>query len=282
MSIVCRRAYLSTTQRGTEMKKLFTRFVSGLVAALLIIGPVFSQTYPYTNPTYLPTAVLPAVTLSAPSTSTVMVLNGIDTGSLRISGTCTSLAGTIDGSNDGTNWTTLTLYPVGGGASTKAYTAAGFWRTDTAGLTRIRANVTALTASCTFALAGTQGPAFRQPTDPCQDAAIAKASVAIAQSTATTAALVAAVSGKAVYLCSLAASAVGTNPTMTLKTGTQASTACDTATASLTGAMIPAAADGMVNMGVGHTITNGIASGQLCLTTGATTSIQGVMTYVQQ
>lgn len=259
------------------MKALFAVVISfGLMAA------AFADTvYPYTNPTYLPTAVSPPVTYTAPA-DYVLTNNGLTTVSMRISGTCTSLAGTLQGTNDSTTWTDITLYPVGGGASTKSFAAAGFWRTDTAGFNKVRAHITALTASCTVAMAGTQGPAFRQPTDPCADPAITKLSVAVNQGASATAALVATVTGKVVYVCSFVASAVGTNPTLTLKTGTQVSAACDTTPASLTGAMIPAAADGMVNIGVGHTIASSIASGQLCMTTGATTSIQGVMTYVQQ
>lgn len=238
-------------------------------------------TYPYTTPTYLPTAILPATAYSAP-VDAAMTLNGIDTVSLRISGTCTSLAGSLQGTNDGTNWTNITIYPVGGGASTKSFSAAGFWRTDTAGFSKVRAHITALTASCTVAMAGTQGPAFRQPTDPCADPAILKSSVAVNQGASATSALVAAVAGQTTYVCSFVASAVGTNPTMTFKTGTQVTTACDTGPVNLSGAIIPAAADGMVNIGVGHTNMSSAVAGQLCLTTGATTSIQGIMTYVQQ
>lgn len=260
--------------------KFVTRIFIVIATLMGMSVALADAVYPYTNATYIPTAISAPTAYSAPGDYTI-TSNGLTSVSLRVTGTCTSLAATLQGTNDGSNWTAISAYPVGGGANVASFSTTGFWRANAAGFSKVRFHMTALTASCTVAMAGTQG----QPSmtaDVCQDSSIAKSSVAVNVGASTTAALVAAVTGKSVYLCSFAASAVGTNPTMTLKSGTQTTNPCDTGAVSLTGAMVPAAADGMVNLGVGSTITTAAAAKQLCLTTGATTSIQGVATYVQQ
>lgn len=250
------------------------------LASIMAVPAFGDATYPVTKPTYIPTAISSAATYSAPAVYS-FTANGLSTVSLRVTGTCTSLAGTLQGSNDGSNWTAINLYPVGGGANISAISSTGFWRANASGFSKMRVNITALTASCTVAMAGTPGVPH-MAADLCQDPSIAKSSAVVNVGASTTAALVAAVTGKTTYLCSFEASAVGTNPTMTFKYGTQVTNPCDTGATNLSGAMIPAAANGMVNLGAGHTITKTAASNQLCLTTGATTSIQGVATYVQQ
>ncbi len=255
-----------------------------LLGALLgFTASALAQTYPWTNPTYIPTATLAPTAYSAPAAPT-MVLNGVATVSLRVSGTCTSLSGTLQATNDGSNWTVLPLVPVGGGAAVSPsapITAVGFWRADTSGFTSVRFNMTALTASCTVAMAGSQAIAYIN-SDPCQDPILQKQSAAINLGASATTAVVAASTGKSIYVCNFEASAVGTNPTLTFKYGTQTTTACDTGAVNLTGAMIPAAADGMIMLEYGGTVMTSPASNQLCITTGATTSIQGVLNYIQQ
>ena len=237
--------------------------------------------YPYTTPTYLPNAQAGAATYSAPA-DYLMTLNGISTVALRVTGTCTSLAASLQASNDGTNWTGINAASVGSASNSYAITAPGFWRADVGGASAVRLHITALTASCTVALTGTQA-ANRTAVDPCADPAKMKSSAAIAQTSGTTAAIIAASSGKSIYVCGLQATAVGTNPTATLESGTQITTACDTTAANLTGAMNPSATVGSISLGAGgSTVLATPASSQLCLITGPTTSIQGVVTYVQQ
>lgn len=118
--------------------------------------------------------------------------------------------------------------------------------------------------------------------DPCSNPSILKSSVAVNQASSTTAALVDTSASTVVYLCGFTASAVGTNPTFTLVSGTQTTTPCDTGAANLTGTINPSATVGMVNMGSGHTVASTGAGGQLCMTTAATTDVDGVLTYVQQ
>lgn len=118
--------------------------------------------YPYQNPTYIPTAISPPVTYSAPS-DYGFTLNGVSTVSLRVSGTCTSLAAVAQGSNDGTNWTTINLYPVATGTSAPtavaSISAAGFWKSNVAGFSQYQLHITALSTltTCTVAASGTHG-----------------------------------------------------------------------------------------------------------------------------
>lgn len=135
----------------------------GMLAAMALSAFALSasaQTYPYQNPTYIPGAVLAPVTISAPGDVTFSA-NGLSIVSVRVTGTCTSLAAVVQGSNDGTNYTALNAYPVATGASAPvpvaSVSAAGFWKSNVEGMTNFRVHVTALAASCTFALAGKSG-----------------------------------------------------------------------------------------------------------------------------
>lgn len=252
-----------------------------VAASLLMVAcaSVMAQTYPYSNPTYLPTAVAAPATYSAPADYTFQT-NGLNVATVRITGTCTSLAGTVQGTNDGTNWTDLPIASVAGGASTVAISSTGFWKADTSGFTKVRTHITALTASCTVAMAGTN--TGTPIADVCQNPAIAKSSAAIAQGASATTKLVEAVTGKAIYVCSFVASATGTTPTMTFKYGTKVSTDCDTGATALSGAIVPTATTGTIQYEPGTTAFATPVSKQLCLTTAATTDVQGILTYVQQ
>lgn len=262
------------------MKKYFTSMIVGFMALMVSALAMADANYPYTNPTYIPTATSPAATYTAPA-DYVFQANNIGTASVRITGTCTSLAATIQGSNDnGANYTDLVASSVAGGSSTVAITTTGFWKVNASGFNKLRVHATALTASCTIAMAGTAVNSIKA--DPCSDPAVMKSNVALNQGASATAAIVAAVAGKATYVCGFAASAAGTNPTFTFVTGTQTSTACDTGASNLSGAMVPSATVGTMAYAPGMTAFKTAAAGQLCVTTAATTSVQGVLTYVQQ
>lgn len=249
-----------------------TFFVSALALA--------DATYPYTNPTYIPTAVSPAATYSAPADYSFQA-NGISVATVRITGTCTSLAATVQGSNDGgTNWTDLVASSVSGGSSTVSISSTGFWKVNAGGFNKLRVHATALTASCTIAMAGTQAGSINA--DPCSNPAVMKSSVAVNQGASATTAIVAAATGKSIYACGFVATGAGTNPTFTWTSGTRTSADCDTTAALLSGAFVPSATVGVVSYNPGMTAFKTAASFQLCLTTAATTSVQGVLTYVQQ
>ena len=262
------------------MKKYFHKMIVGALMVMVSALALADATYPYTNPTYIPSATSPAATYTAPA-DYVFQANSIGAASVRITGTCTSLAATIQGSNDnGTNYTDLVASSVAGGSSTVAITTTGFWKVNASGFNKLRVHVTALTASCTIAMAGTVSDTIKA--DPCADPAVMKSSVAINQGASATTAVVAAVTGKSVYACGFTATGSGTSPTFTWTSGTHTSADCDTTAALLSGAFIPSATVGSVSYTPGMTAFKTAASFQLCLTTAATTSVQGILTYVQQ
>lgn len=260
------------------MKHLALALITTIVALFGNLA-MADATYPYTSPSYQPTATSPAVSYSAPA-DYLFQSNGLSVVSLKVTGTCTNLAATLQGSTDnGTNWTDLNLAAVLGG-STTSVSAAGHWRANAAAFNKLRFHITALTASCSVAMAGTQdGFGFA---DPCDNPYILKSSAVIAQGASTTTKVVDVATGKAIYVCGFVATAAGTNPTFTFKSGTNTSTDCDTGAATLSGAMVPTATTGAISVGGRHTILATAVTKQLCLTTAATTSIQGILNYVQQ
>lgn len=252
----------------------------------LVAAVAFSQSYPTQNPTYFPTAVLtPPTTISAPGTVLFRSSN-IASGTVRISGTCTSLAAVVQGTNDNSaapTWVTIPGIPIAGGSITSALSTTGFWRYDFSGFTQTRVNVTALSASCTFSVAGTTAVsgAFQPPLvgDPCQNNYVLKKSIALNQGASATTQVIALVASQTIYVCSLEASLAGTTPTVTVVAGTGAN--CGTGQVLLTGAMVGGSPGFITLNGSGVTMQTPSANA-LCLTTAATTSIQGVLTYVQQ
>jgi hypothetical protein len=143
------------------MKNIF-KILALLVVFCLPIATVHADAvYPITNPGYIPMAISPAATYTAPA-SYVLTTHNIGTTSVRVSGTCTSLAAVMQGSNDGgTNYTTINLYPIATGTTAPvavaSISAAGFWKANTVGYNKVRLSITALTASCRVVMAGHMG-----------------------------------------------------------------------------------------------------------------------------
>ena len=79
--------------------------------------------YPYQNPTYIPNAISAPASYTAPG-SYLFTTNGVGTVTVRVSGTCTSLAATLKASNDGTNFTNINLYPIATGTVAPTAVAA--------------------------------------------------------------------------------------------------------------------------------------------------------------
>ena len=288
------------------MKRILSFCAVALALLAVSSEQSFAQTYAVSNPIYFPTATVPAKSLTAAG-DVDMVLQGISAVTVQVKGTNGGFAATIRGSTDplsvadaSATWTTLQAVPVAGGAMVTSQAANGNWAVNAAGLTRVQFHLTSIVSgTATVVMAGQQSvsgvTALNQTDasavhvvqsiavgDPCQNPAIAKSSVAIAQSSSATTKIVDTSGSKVVYACSFVASFNGTNPTGTFKTGTHASADCDTGTASLTGAIAPSATIAAVTLSGPGTIMQSTAGGQLCLTTAATTSVQGVLTYVQQ
>lgn len=146
--------------------KLLSKIFSVLMFAAVLATSAFSATYPSTNPTYTPNARFPAFTIASGVAGSSLPLNGIGVASLFVTGTCTSLAATVQASNDGTNWITLNLYPYNATLAASAVTsisATGTWVMNVGGYNNVRVNNTAVSgAACVGTLAGT-AEAFALP-----------------------------------------------------------------------------------------------------------------------
>jgi hypothetical protein len=139
------------------------------------------------------------------------------------------------------------------------------------------------------ALAFANLPALAQSqADPCQSSAVAKSSVAVAISSATTTQLVALQPGMTVYVCGFSiAAGAGTNPSIKFEYGT--GTTCGTGTTVLTGAMatgvtVSTTAPGPIfTYSPPSTAFKTPAANALCVVTaGASVNVQGFVTFVQQ
>lgn len=117
------------------------------------------------------------------------------------------------------------------------------------------------------------------PNDPCQNPTVIKSSFAVAVGSATTTLLVNGVAGKVTYPCSFSATLAGTTPTAKLEYGTGSS--CGTGTTALTGVLAPTAGTFVQILAPGA-IAKIPAANELCLVSGGTPSIQGVLTYAIQ
>jgi hypothetical protein len=144
------------------MKKLFA-FVLLSICAL---SSVFADAvYPNTNAVYTPSAISPAQNFAAPSSAYVVTLQNRGVLGVDISGTCTSLAATIQVSVDGTTWRTVNVYAIATGTITAAasITGVGGYRANVSGAKIARVNITALTASCNVSAVATEaGPSLVQ------------------------------------------------------------------------------------------------------------------------
>lgn len=142
----------------------FSKIFSVLALALAMsIGASLANadaTYPYQTPVYVPNAVSSPAAFTAPG-DYLFTTNGVGTVTVRVSGTCTSLAATLKASNDGVNFTAINLYPIATGTiapvAVASVGAVGFWKANTVGFTNLDFNITALTATCTIAIVGTPG-----------------------------------------------------------------------------------------------------------------------------
>ena len=118
--------------------------------------------------------------------------------------------------------------------------------------------------------------------DICQNTNIAKSSVPVNITTATTTAVIAAIALKKIYVCSVNAYITGTTPTVLFLTGTQTTTACDTGAINLTGTF-PFTTGTLIAWENANIEFTSLVGGQMCITTGGTSpSVQGFITYVQQ
>lgn len=116
--------------------------------------------------------------------------------------------------------------------------------------------------------------------NPCQNSNFTVQSVSIAISSSTTISIIAPITGAKVTVCGFLLVPTGTNPTVQFEYGTGAT--CGTGTNVLTGAMAPTAGT-TLSYGIGgSSLQSTPVSQRVCIVTGGTPNVQGVVTFVQQ
>jgi len=149
------------------MKKLLQLFALVAAMGLGLFASAYAETYPVTNPTYIPNARGTAFTVASNVAATPLTLNGIGTVALQLSGTCTGLQGRMQGTVDDTNYVTLNMYPYNATLAASAVTSVsgttGTWVMNTAGYSKVRMNNTGVsTSTCVGRLVGSSA-AFALP-----------------------------------------------------------------------------------------------------------------------
>jgi hypothetical protein len=117
--------------------------------------------------------------------------------------------------------------------------------------------------------------------DPCGSWGVTKQSVVVNIASSTTTQLIALSAGQTIFVCGFVVTDVGTTPTFQFEYGTGAS--CGTGTTTLSGAIAPTSAQPVFYGGGEMTIFATASANALCIVTGGTTtSLAGVLTYVQR
>ena len=134
---------------------------SGLYALglllLAIASPALADAvYPFNNPTYIPAAISPQATIPIGTTSLfAFQTNGVSTLYLRIAGSPSGLAATVQGTearqqpgNAAPTWTALPIDIIGG-VRVASISGTGLFRINVSGFAQVRLNVSALTSGAT-------------------------------------------------------------------------------------------------------------------------------------
>jgi hypothetical protein len=135
--------------------------VAATIFAMSPAVEAVAQTYPVNNPTYIPTAVLAASSLSAPGDVTFNV-NGLGSVVMRIAGTNTGVAGTFqvtESRASSPTWQTVGVTQIGGtGGAISAITGNGVYRINTTGLAQVRFHLTGISTG-SISVSGSGSPA---------------------------------------------------------------------------------------------------------------------------
>lgn len=133
----------------------FSSFIFGVFLALICTFAQADVGALYNNPTYIPSLTYPQTGALPTGAQTITrVTSGYTILNANFSGTCTALAGTVQGSTDnGTTWTTLNVYPypaLGTAQPTASASGAivtGLQKINTEGFSNIKFVLTALTGT---------------------------------------------------------------------------------------------------------------------------------------
>lgn len=269
----------------------------GLFVLACALVSAIAQTYPVSNPTFIPNAVGTQATFAAPGDS-YFVCAGVSGATLSIQGTFTGLTAVVRATNDtGTpstslNWTNVSARPVGfpPGPAVTSLTATGLFRVNCNGYTVLNLHVTAVSTGSAKARfvsspASESVHAGFAGGDPCADPNIAKTTQPYAVSTAVTTLIKDSAAGKLIYPCSYQivnhTAAAGS---VQFEYGTKVSTDCDTGATAMTGVMdLPSTIGGTIQAFPGASFLGPTpAAKQLCIVNTGTSGLNGYVTFVQQ
>lgn len=125
------------------------RLIALVVALMTLLNlQAVAQTYPINNPTYVPTAVLAATTLTTAGT-VGFNNNGNGTVLIRVAGTNTGLSAVVqvtESRASSPSWTTVPVQTVGGGI-VSTITANGLYRLNINGAAQVRFNLASVTGT---------------------------------------------------------------------------------------------------------------------------------------
>lgn len=124
----------------------FIKMALAVLALALMAQGASAQTAPWNNPTYIPTVQAPQTTFTATGDYT-FATSGMATVSFRFSSLSGTLVAAIQGTNDGTNWTTLQANTVGATTISTSISANGFYTVNSAGMTSVRVHITTLSSA---------------------------------------------------------------------------------------------------------------------------------------
>jgi hypothetical protein len=149
-----------TFTRNQSMKTFLSKICTAVFGMIFAVAAL-AQTYPSTNPTYVPNAILPATTYISTGVTTAYQTNSTVTLNVGIYGTFTGLAAVVQGTESrGSNptWQNLPI-DSSDGDRYKQITGTGLYRVNTSGLAQVRVNIISLTSgSVSVGFSGGMGP----------------------------------------------------------------------------------------------------------------------------
>ena len=158
-----------------QFRNLLKASLSSVAVAALVAAPIsttLAQTRPTSTPTYIPNGIFAPQTVaaaSAPVATTPYVTANESTILARVGGTFTGLTGIFQVSSDSpstaaasSTWVNVNAVPMSGvGGIVKTVIAAGTYRINTNGATKVRFNITAMsTGSVVLQTTGSLGAAL--------------------------------------------------------------------------------------------------------------------------
>lgn len=142
------------------MKKIFSKvWALGLIGAMFAVT-TFAQTYPVTTPTYIPQAILPAVSYTGIGVTGSYQINGVATLNIAVTGAPVGMTAVVQVTESRASTATWVNLPVDAidGDRYLSITATGSYRVNVAGYAQARVNITALSSgTATFAFSGGVG-----------------------------------------------------------------------------------------------------------------------------